>query len=130
MARRSGWAAGPAALALLLTALTAACALAAEERISDRIYFVRDKPGTPTQFNLIVHAGCLDEPDGRCLGISHYLEHLVLTGRNPEHKDAAVRLIPDGSMNGVTTQRITRYFHSAPARADGPRADLELLFNF
>jgi zinc protease len=91
---------------------------------------VRDKPGTPTQFNLIVHAGCLDEPDGRCLGISHYLEHLVLTGRNPEHKDAAVRLIPDGSMNGVTTQRITRYFHSAPARADGPRADLELLFNF
>ena len=41
-----------------------------------------------------------------------------------------MRLIPDGSMNGVTTQRITRYFHSAPARADGPRADLELLFNF
>jgi zinc protease len=122
--------AAPAALAVLLTVLSASSAITAEERISDRVFLVRDKPGTPTQFNLIVHAGCFDEPGGRCLGISHYLEHLVLTGRNPEHKDAGVRLIPDGTMNGVTTQRITRYFHTAPARPDGPRADLELLFDF
>jgi zinc protease len=128
MARPSAWAAGPAALVLLFSALTAANAEA--ERVSDNIILVRDKPGTPTQFNVIVHAGCYNEAGGHCRGLSHYLEHLVLTGRNPEHKEAGVRLIPDGDMNGITSQRFTRYYHTAPARADGPRADLELLFNF
>ena len=47
MARPSGWVAGPAAWPCW-TALTAACALAAEERISDRIYFVRDARHTDT----------------------------------------------------------------------------------
>jgi zinc protease len=130
MARRFGRPAWQVTFALLLSTLMASAAVAAEERIGDRLFLVRDKPGTPTQFNLLIHAGCLDEANGQCRGLAHYLEHLVLVGRNPEHKDAGVRLIPDGAMNGTTNQRVTRYFHSAPARAGGPRADLELLFNF
>ena len=130
MARPLGRSALQAVLALLLTVLVLPAAFAAEERISERLFLVRDKPGTATQFQMIVHAGCLEEANGQCRGLAHYLEHLVLVGRNPEHKDAGVRLIPDGAMNGWTTQRSTRYWHSAPAREAGPKADLELLFNF
>ena len=125
MARPLGRSALQAVLALLLTVLVLPAAFAVEERISERLFLIRDKPGTATQFQMIVRAGCLDEANGQCRGLAHYLEHLVLVGRNPEHKDAGVRLIPDGAMNGWTTQRSTRYWHSAPAREAGPKADLE-----
>jgi zinc protease len=130
MARPSGRPAWQVTFALLLSTLMASAAAAAEERIGDRLFLVRDKPGTPTQFNLLIHAGCLDEANGQCRGLAHYLEHLVLVGRNPEHKDAGVRMFPEGSANGLTSQRTTRYVHSVPAREGGPRADLELLFSF
>jgi zinc protease len=119
-----------AALALLFFVLPTCTAVAAEERVGDRLYLVRDKPGTPTQFQMIVYAGCHDEADGKCRGLAHYLEHLVLVGRNPEHKDAAVRFFADGYANGTTSPRATVYVHSAPAREDGPKADLERLFEF
>ena len=103
---------------------------AAEERVSERIFLVRDRPGTPTQFQMIVLAGCSDEPYGQCKGLAHYLEHLVLVGRNPEHKDIAVRFFPDASSNGWTNTRATAYVHTVPAREGGPKADLERLFSF
>src|SRR4051794_13570955 len=109
-----GWRLWPLALLLSTILSTMTTAMAAEERVADRVYLVRDKPGTPTRFYMIVNAGCLDEADAQCRGLAHYLEHLVLVGRNPEHKDAAVRLFPDGTMNGWTTQRTTRFFHSTP----------------
>src|ERR1700704_417098 len=130
MARPFGRSALQAALALLVSVLTMSAAFAAEERVGDRLFLVRDKPGTPTQFQMIVYAGCLDEANGQCRGLAHYLEHLVLVGRNPEHKDLAMRMIPEGNANGWTSQRTTRYWHSAPARESGPKADLELLFGF
>jgi len=119
--------------ALLVAALLASLApgaRAAEERIGERVFLVRDKPGTATHFHMIVNAGCGDEADGRCRGVAHYLEHLVLVGRNPEHKDAALRLFADGSANGWTSSRATAYLHTIPPRANGPQADLERLFNF
>lgn len=102
----------------------------AEQRVSERVFFVKDKPGTPTQFRMVVLAGCSDEDGGQCRGLAHYLEHLVLVGRNPEHKDIAMRLLPDGSSNGRTSSSTTVYLHSIPPREAGPRADLERLFDF
>ena len=105
MARPVGRPALQAAFALLLSALLTPTAFGAEERVGDRLFLVRDKPGTPTQFQMIVYAGCLDEAGGNCRGLAHYLEHLVLVGRNPEHKDAAVRFFADGYANGTTSPR-------------------------
>jgi zinc protease len=118
--------------ALLLTflLLPSFAAFAAEERLSERLFLVRDKPGTPTQFRMIVGAGCIDEAGGECRGLAHYLEHLMLVGRNPEHKEIALRFFPDGSSNGWTSRRATVYVHSMPTREDGPRVDLEKLFAF
>lgn len=103
---------------------------AQEEQVSERVFLVRDKPGTPTHFQMIVLAGCGDEPGGQCLGLAHYLEHLVLTGRNREHADTGVRIFPDAVSNGWTNLRATAYVHTVPAREAGPRADLEKLFGF
>jgi predicted Zn-dependent peptidase len=105
-------------------------ASAAEERLGEHLYLVRDRPGSPTHFQMIVGAGCTDEKDGDCRGLAHFLEHLVLVGQNPEHKDVALRFFPDGSSNGWTSPRATVYTHSMPAREEGPRADLEKLFGF
>jgi zinc protease len=113
-----------------LLALQSSAALAAEERIGERLFLVRDKPGTPTHFQMIVLAGCTDEAYAHCRGLAHYLEHLVLVGRNPEHTDIAVRFFPDAYANGWTSQRATVYVHTVPARDGGPRADLEKLFGF
>jgi zinc protease len=119
-----------AAACMGVLALGADPVLAAEERVSERVFLVRDAPGTPTQFQMIVLAGCSDEGNGQCKGLAHYLEHLVLVGRNPEHKDIAVRIFPDASSNGWTNTRATAYVHSVPARQGGPKADLERLFAF
>jgi zinc protease len=118
----------PAILALSMGLTSAAGA--AEERIGERIFLVRDKPDTTTQFQMIVNAGCSDESGAQCRGLAHYLEHLVLTGRNPEHKDIAVRFFADGYANGWTNQKATVFIHSIPPRPDGPRAELEKLFAF
>ena len=105
-------------------------AYATEQQVAERVFLVRDKPGTPTHFHMIVLAGCADETGGQCRGLAHYLEHLVLGGRNPEHKEIAVRMFPDASSNGWTSSRATAYLHTVPAREAGPKADLETLFKF
>ena len=118
--------------ALLITLLLLPCfgATAAEQRVGEHLFLVRDKPGTSTHFQMIVGAGCNDEIGGECRGVAHYLEHLMLVGRNPEHKEIALRFFSDGSSNGWTSQRATAYVHSMPTRENGPRADLEKLFEF
>ena len=78
---------------------------------------------------MIVGAGCNDEIGGQCRGVAHYLEHLMLVGRNPEHKEIALRF------SGRVVQRLDqpardRHVHSMPTRENGPRADLEKLFGF
>ncbi len=103
---------------------------AAEIRISERVFLVPDRPNSPVEFQMVVNSGCADEAGGDCRGVAHYLEHLVLVGRNPENKDAALRFFPDAISNGWTSQRATVYTHRVPARPDGAKADLEKLFNF
>lgn len=114
---------------LCLAAMAPAAAVV-EERVGERVFLVRDKAGTSTQFQMVVLAGCSDEPGGECRGLAHYLEHLVLVGRNPEHNDIAVRFFADATSNGHTSQRATVYVHSLPPRPGGPAADLERLFQF
>ena len=118
------------ALLLTLLLLPVFAAFAAEQRLGEHLFLVRDKPEASTHFQMIVGAGCSDEAGGECRGLAHYLEHLMLVGRNAEHKEIALRFFPDGSSNGWTSQRATVYVHSMPAREDGPRADLERLFAF
>lgn len=115
---------------LVASTVFASPSLALEQQVGERLFLVRDKPGTPTHFQMIVLAGCVDEANGQCRGLAHYLEHLVLVGRNPEHKDVAFRFFPDAYANGWTNQRATAYVHTVPAREAGPKADLEKLFGF
>jgi len=104
----------------------------AEIRIADRVILIRDERMQQTHFTLVVHAGCLDEePD--CRGIAHYLEHLLLSGRNPDHTEVAFRFFADGYANGWTTQKATAFVHRIaprPAGTGDPMANLERLFTF
>jgi zinc protease len=129
MTRRFWQSLAPCALLLALV-LSVCAAVAAEQRLGEHLFLVRDKPGTSTRFQMIVGAGCIDEAGGECRGLAHYLEHLILVGRNPEHKEIAQRFFPDGYSSGWTSRRATVYAHTMPARAEGPRADLEKLFAF
>jgi zinc protease len=93
---------------------------------------VRDVRMRQTHFTLVVHAGCLDE-ERDCRGVAHYLEHLLLVGRNPDHTETAFRFFADGYANGWTNQKTTAFVHRlAPRRVDegGLMADLERLFAF
>jgi zinc protease len=120
-----------AAVALGLAMFSAdAFAQPKEIRVADRVFLVRDKEGTPTEFQMIVNAGSADEPGGVSRGIAHYLEHLILVGRNAQNADIALRFLPDARSNGWTNQRATGYTHSVPARKEGPRETLEKLFSF
>lgn len=115
---------------LLLLATVAPAPAQKIERVLDRVLFIKDKPGSLLKFRMVVNAGCLDEENGQCRGLAHYLEHLVLVGRNPEHKSAAIRMFGDGNANGYTNMRATVYIHDLPNRAGGSRDDLTTLFNF
>lgn len=79
-------------------------------------------------FRMIVRAGCGDEAGG-CRGVSHYLEHLVLVGRNAQHEDQALRFFADGSSNGWTMHAATGFSHSFPAGEDSAER-LDRLFAF
>jgi len=123
----TSWCLALAAIASLATAAVAGNRIV---RISDRVFLVLDQPGSTTRFEMIVNAGSAEEKDGRSLGLAHFLEHLVLNGRNTNNGDKAVRFFPDGLSNGSTNRIATRYKHSMPARSDRSRGDLDKLFQF
>lgn len=74
---------GAAAIAAsLVVALLAAAPLsAAETRVAPNVVVVADPAAATTTVWMIVRAGCRDEPQGHCHGLSHYLEHLMFLGR-------------------------------------------------
>jgi zinc protease len=119
-----------AILALFLAGAPATAQAVKYQRVSDRVFLVPDRAQAGMRFEMVVNAGAFDEAEGKVTGIAHYLEHLVLVGRNAEHGDAAVRMFADGSTNGWTNDRATVYLHNVPARAEGYTAELEKLFGF
>ena len=62
-------------------------AVSQEKLISDRVFLVPDPKSTSIQFQMIVLAGSSDETNVAQFGIAHYLEHLVLVGRNAGHSE-------------------------------------------
>lgn len=105
-------------------------AMAQEKLISDRVFLIPDAKSTSIQFQMIVLAGSADETNLDQLGIAHYLEHLVLVGRNPGQSETAQRFFADGSSNGWTNQRMTGYVHSFPASSADVPQRLDRLFKF
>ena len=112
-----------------LAAARSAPVSAAENRVTDRLFLVRDRPGTPTQFQMIVGAGCVDEEGGNCRGLAHYLEHLVLVGRNPEHKERRAAVLSRRQLQRLDQPACHRLRAFDPAR-EGAARRLEKLFGF
>jgi zinc protease len=98
-------------------------------QISERVFLVQDPQATALDFQMVVQAGCADEAGG-CRGIAHYLEHLILAGRDGKNENAALPTFPGMMSNGWTTSRATAYTHRVPVSAEGPKAALERLFRF
>ena len=116
---------------ILLVFPTAGGRASAQERIvTDRVFHVPDPKSNVIQFQMIVLAGSADEENQAQLGIAHYLEHLVLVGRNDGFGDASVRFFADGNANGWTNSRATGYIHSFPAGARDAAERLDRLFQF
>jgi zinc protease len=105
-------------------------AYAQEKLISDRVFLVPDPKSNSIQFQMIVLAGSSDETNIAQFGIAHYLEHVVLVGRNAGHSDTAQRFFADGMSNGWTSQRATGYIHRFPASATDVPDRLDRLFRF
>lgn len=101
-----------------------------ELMVWDRVYLVPDPNAGTVGFQMIVNAGCADEADGDCRGLAHYLEHLLLVGRNAEHGDNLLRFFGDGSSNGWTNSYATAYTHRFPLKPDGVADSLDRLFGF
>ena len=118
---------GPAVRAETLPGLPAQAQV---KRVLERVYVVEDRRLRSTSFTMVVNAGCVDEPGGVCRGLAHYLEHLILSGRNAEHADSAFRMFAGGYSNGTTSYEATTYIHRVPVRPEGAGADLEKLFTF
>ena len=108
----------------------AGAALALEQRVHSRVLFVPDPGARTTSFHMIIQAGRADEGPDLPSGIAHYLEHLILVGRNAEHGDAAVRMFPGSFANGTTNFRTTTYLHTVPAERTRPADALDQLFGF
>ena len=118
-----------AALFSLLAACTGASA-GPEVAIADNVFLVPDANAKSITLTMIVGAGCSVEPHGICKGISHYLEHLLFLGRNPEHNAVASAFFRDGVANGATSHLTTVYWDRFPARAASQIADLDKLFAY
>ena len=118
----------PGAALALLFALAAAAAQ--EQRVHSRVLFVPDPGSRTTSFHMIIQAGRADEGPDLPSGIAHYLEHVILGGRNAEHADAAVRMFPGSFANGTTSVRTTTYLHNVPAERTKPEDALDQLFGF
>jgi zinc protease len=100
------------------------------QRITDRIYLVPDAKAKTIDFQMIVNAGCYDEANNNCLGLAHYLEHIILIGRNSGSTDIAFRFFPEAYANGWTNNQATAYVHKVPLKGGAPEPILEKLFDF
>ncbi len=100
------------------------------QRITDRLYYVPDAKAKTIDFQMIVNAGCYDEANNNCLGLAHYLEHIILIGRNSGSTDIAFRFFPDAYANGWTNNQATAYVHKVPLKGGAPEPILEKLFDF
>jgi zinc protease len=101
-----------------------------EKLISDRVFLVPDPKSNSIQFQMIVLAGSSDETNIEQFGIAHYLEHVVLVGRNAGHSDTGQKFFADGMSNGWTSQRATGYIHRFPASSADVSDRLDRLFRF
>jgi zinc protease len=116
----------------LLAALFAVAAPAAaqEVRVHERAFAIPVPKATTIQFQMIVLAGSNDETDRSRQGIAHYLEHLVLVGRDSRNNEGALKFFADGSSNGTTSSDLTTYIHSFPAESVDATERLNKLFAF
>jgi zinc protease len=114
----------------LFVGMPAIPAYAQEKLVIDRVFLVPDPKSTAVQFQMIVLAGSADEAAMTQLGIAHYLEHLVLVGRNDGMTDTAQRFFADGMANGWTNPRATGYIHRFPANVPDVNDRLDRLFRF
>ena len=71
--------------------ISQALAAGPEIMVRDRVFLAEDRKANAIEFHMLVLAGCADEADNNCCGHAHYLEHLVLVGRNTQHSDQAMR---------------------------------------
>lgn len=114
-------------LGLLLAGVAGA---GAQMRLTDNVFFVPDPTARSVEFQMVVRAGCSDEANNDCRGLAHYLEHLILIGRNADNASTGLLFFADGYSNGWTSNRATAYIHRFPARQGEAIADLEKLFAF
>ena len=105
-------------------------ALAVEKLVTDRVFHVPDKSSSEISFRMVVAAGCGDEESNDCQGISHYLEHLLLTAKNREEGKPALHFFRDGHSDGETSFRYTFYAHTYPAKSADAAERLDRLFAF
>ncbi len=103
---------------------------AQEKLVTDRVFYIHAPKSTSVQFQMIVLAGSADETNMAQLGIAHYLEHVVLVGRNEGQAETAFKFFADGSSNGWTNARATGYIHRFPANAPDLTDRLDRLFKF
>ena len=115
---------------LALLAATAGASAGPEVKIADNVFLVPDANARSITLTMIVGAGCADEPRGVCKGISHYLEHLLFLGRNPDRNPVASAFFRDGVANGATSHLTTTYWDQFPARAETQANDLDRLFGY
>jgi zinc protease len=120
-----------ALLCAFISGLLAALPASAQEKlIADRVFYIHAPKSNSVQFQMVVLAGSADETNMAQLGIAHYLEHVVLVGRNPDASETAFKFFADGSANGSTSQRATTYVHRFPAVAPDLPDRLDRLFKF
>ena len=109
--------------------LFAAQSASGQIQVSERVFLVEDPQATALDFQMVVRAGCADEAGG-CRGIAHYLEHVILAGRDGKNETATVPVFPGMTSNGWTSVRATAYTHRVPVSAESSKAALERLFGF
>lgn len=112
--------------AILASSLSAA---RAQIQINDHVSLVEDPQANFIDFQMVVRAGCADEAGG-CRGIAHYLEHLILAGRDGRGESNTLPTFPGMVSNGWTTTRATAYTHRVPLTGQDPKSALERLFRF
>jgi zinc protease len=117
----AGWMVGIAATLAAATAVRSQVPPSAsapqrgpEVMVTENVIVVPDANARSITGWLIVKAGCADEAGGNCVGIAHYLEHLLFINRDSDNR-SKVAFFPDGSGNGWTSHRATTYLQRFPA---------------